>query len=186
MTVRKALAAVVVGTLLSASTLRAQGAEFSLGGGIANPLGTFNDATKLGWMGMAGISFLPTGSPVGFQVDGQYQQYPFDGFSGHERFLIGTGNIVYKFKTSEETKFRPYLIGGGGAYNFKRTGSSTVGGNFSTTGSTTKFGINAGAGFDFKAGSIGLFIEGRFHDVFTSGKDITFIPVTLGIRFGGH
>ena len=186
MRVQKGIVPFVLLLALSAAPLCAQGAEFSLGGGIANPLGTFNDATKLGWMGMAGLSVVPTGSPVGFQIDGQYHQYPFDVGGGHERFLIGTGDVVYKFKTSEETQFRPYLIGGGGVYNFKGTGSNTVGGNFSTTGSTTKFGVNAGAGFDFKAGSAGLFVEGRFHDVFTSGKDVTFIPVTVGIRFGGH
>lgn len=186
MRVPKAVAALALGLMVSASALHAQGAEFSLGGGIANPLGTFNDGTKLGWMGLAAVSFVPTGSPVGIQIDGQYHQYPFEVGGGHERFLIGTGNIVYKFKTSEETRFRPYLIAGGGVYNFKGTGSSTVGGNFSTTGSTTKFGVNAGAGFDFKAGSAGLFVEGRFHDVFTSGKDATFIPITVGIRFGGH
>ena len=186
MRVPKAIAALALSMFVGASTLHAQGAEFSLGGGIANPLGTFNDATKLGWMGLAAISFVPTGSPVGIQIDGQYQQFPFDVGGGHERFLIGTGNIVYKFKTSEDTKFRPYLIGGGGVYNFKATGSTTVSGNFSTTGSTTKFGVNAGAGFDYKAGSAGLFVEGRFHDVFTSGSDVTFIPVTIGIRFGGR
>lgn len=186
MRVPKAVAALALSMFVGASTLHAQGAEFSLGGGIANPLGTFNDATKLGWMGLAAISFVPTGSPLGIQIDGQYQQYPFDVGGGHERFLIGTGNLVYKFKTSEDTKFRPYLIGGGGVYNFKGTSSSTVSGAFATTGSTTKFGVNAGAGFDYKAGGgAGLFVEGRFHDVFTSGKDITFIPVTVGIRFGG-
>jgi|SRR6185437_5851415 hypothetical protein len=182
----KGMVALLACAAVSASPLRAQGPEFALGGGIANPLGTFNDATKLGWMGLAAVSFVPTGSPVGIQIDGQYHQYPFDAVGGHERFLIGTGNIVYKFKTSETSTVRPYLIGGGGVYNFKRTGSGTVSGNFSTTGSTTKFGINAGAGFDFKAGGAGLFVEGRFHDVFTSGKDINFIPITVGIRFGGH
>ena len=186
MRVPRVVAALGLSTMLAASALHAQGAEFSLGGGITNPLGTFNDATKLGWMGLAAVSFVPAGSPVGIQIDGQYHQYPFDIGGGHERFLIGTGNIVYKFKTSEETKFRPYLIGGGGVYNFKGTGSNTVGGNFATTGSTTKFGVNAGAGFDFKAGAAGLFLEARFHDVFTTGKDATFVPITFGIRFGGH
>ena len=135
MRVQRVVVALAFSMLLAGSTLHAQ-AEFSLGGGIANPLGTFNDATKLGWMGLAAISFVPTGSPVGIQVDGQYHQYPFDVGGGHERFIIGTGNIVYKFATSEETQFRPYLIAGGGVYNFKRTGSTTVSGNFSTTSSS--------------------------------------------------
>jgi hypothetical protein len=181
----KGAALIALALLVNVSPASAQGVELSLGGGISNPLGTFNDATKLGWNGLAAISVVPTGSPLGFQVDGEYQQFPFDGFSGHERFLIGTGDLVYKFTTSENSTVRPYLIGGGGVYNFKGTGSSTVSGNLSTTRSTTKFGINGGAGIDFKAGSAGLFVEGRFHDVFTSGKDDTFVPITVGIRFGG-
>jgi len=182
----KVVAVLVVGTLISAPALRAQGAEFSLGGGVGIPTGTFDNTNKTGWMGLAAISFVPNGSPVGIQFDGQYQQYKFDGGgSSKERFLIGTGNLVFKFKTAEGSAFRPYLIGGGGVYNFKATGATTIGGVTSTTGSTTKFGINAGAGFDFKTGGVGLFAESRFHDVFTSGGNLKFIPITVGIRFGG-
>ncbi len=45
----------VIALALSAnvSAATAQGVELSLGGGISNPLGTFNDATKLGWNGPA-------------------------------------------------------------------------------------------------------------------------------------
>jgi hypothetical protein len=180
----KVVAAVSVATLLVAPALRAQGAEFALGGGIGFPMGTFNDAAKVGWHGLAAVSFVPNGWPVGIQIDGQYQQYKLDGFTDtKERFLMGTGNLVFKFKSSEGAAFRPYLIGGGGLYNFKQTGSADPGQVLE--GGTTKFGLNAGAGFDFKAGGAGLFIEGRFHDVFSSGEDLKFIPITVGIRFGG-
>jgi opacity protein-like surface antigen len=176
---------------LGAAPLHAQGAEFSLGGGIGFPLSNFDDIANIGWNGLAGFSVVPTGWPVGIQVDGQFQQYKLDenavGFSGlKDRFLIGTGNLVYKFKTSEESSIRPYIIGGGGVYNVKTTGSDNVGTVVGTSNSTTKFGINAGAGFDFKAGSAGLFIEGRFHDVFTDGPNLKFIPITVGVRLGGH
>ena len=182
--VTRSAAALAVGMLLSAPVLRAQGAEFSLGGGIGFPTGAFDDAAKTGWHGLAAVSFVPNGSPVGIQFDGQYQQYKLDGFTDtKERFLMGTGNIVFKFRTSEESTFRPYLIGGGGVYNFKQTGSADPGQVLE--GGTTKFGLNAGAGFDFKAGAIGLFVEGRFHDVFSAGENLKFIPITLGIRFGG-
>jgi hypothetical protein len=182
----KGIAVLAVSMLLSAPALRAQGAEFSLGGGVGIPTGAFDNTNKLGWMGLAAVSFVPEGSPVGIQFDGQYQQYKFDGGgSAKERFLIGTGNVVFKFKSSEGTAFRPYLIGGGGVYNYKATGATTVGGVTSTTGSTTKFGLNAGAGFDFKAGAAGLFAEARFHDVFSPGENLKFIPITVGIRFGG-
>jgi hypothetical protein len=186
------IAALAVGMLLGAPALRAQGAEFALGGGIGIPLGDFDDQAKLGWHGLAAVSFVPEGWPVGIQIDGSYQQFNFDddaftGFSGlKERLIMGTGNVVFKFKTSEESTFRPYLIGGAGVYNAKITGADDPGDVLG--GGRTKFGLNAGAGFDFKAGSAGLFIEGRFHDVFNAGagdEDLRFIPITLGIRFGG-
>jgi hypothetical protein len=176
--------------LLGAPALRAQGAEFSLGGGVGVPLGDFDDAAKLGWHGLAAVSFVPNGWPVGIQIDGSYQQFSLDdaafpGFDGlKNRLIMGTGNIVFKFKSSEESTFRPYLIGGGGVYNSKVTGSDDPGDVL--PGGETKFGINAGAGFDFKAGGAGLFVEGRFHNVFTEGSNTQFIPITVGIRLGGN
>lgn len=192
MRISNVVATLAIGMLVSTSTARAQGAEFSLGGGVGIPLGDTGDRDNIGWHGLAGVSFIPTGWPVGIQVDGQFHQFKLDdavqpaGGDLKDRLIFGTANIVYKFKTSEETRFRPYLIGGGGVYNLKTTGADEVGGVIDTDNSTTKFGLNAGAGFDFKAGSVGLFIEGRFHDVFTEGTDYQFIPITLGIRLGGH
>ena len=186
----KGIAALAVGMLLGAPALRAQGAEFSLGGGVGVPLGDFDDAAKLGWHGLAAVSFVPNGWPVGIQIDGSYQQFSLDderfpGFDGlKNRLIMGTGNVVFKFKTSEESTFRPYLIGGGGVYNSKITGSDDP--DDILPGGETKFGINAGAGFDFKAGAAGLFVEGRFHNVFTEGSNTQFIPVTVGIRLGGN
>jgi len=186
----KGVAALAFGLMLGTPALHAQGAEFSLGGGIGIPLGSFDDAAKLGWHGLAAVSFVPNGWPVGIQVDGSYQQFSLDdaafpGTSGlKNRLIMGTGNIVFKFKTSEESSFRPYLIGGVGVYNTKVTGGDTPG--VVLPGGETKFGINAGAGFDFKAGAAGLFLEGRFHDVFTDGENLKFIPITVGIRLGGN
>jgi hypothetical protein len=193
----KGVAAVVAGMLLGAPALRAQGAEFALGGGIGVPLSDFDDRSKLGWHGLAALSFVPDGWPVGIQFDGSYQQFGLEDAStpiGFEdlktRVIMGTGNIVFKFKTSEESTFRPYLIGGVGVYNSRLTGEDDP--DDLLGGGNTDFGINAGAGFDFKAGGAGLFIEGRFHNIFT-GEDanfgdsnIRFIPITLGIRFGGN
>ena len=100
----KVAAAVAFATLISTSAVHAQGAEFSLGGGVGIPTGAFDDTNKTGWMGLAAVSFVPNGSPVGIQFDGQYQQYKFDGStSSKERFLIGTGNVVFKFKTAEDS-----------------------------------------------------------------------------------
>lgn len=192
MRVPKGVVAFALTLGLGAAPLYAQGAEFSLGGGVGFPLSDFDDIANMGWHGLAGISFVPTGWPIGIQIDGQYQQYKLDEDvvlrdDLKDRLILGTANIVYKFKTSEGSTFRPYLIGGGGVYNLKTTGADDVSGVVDTDNSETKFGINAGAGFDFKAGSIGLFLEGRFHDVFFSDSpDLRFIPVTVGVRLGGH
>lgn len=167
-------------SMLGASALRAQGADFSIGGGIGVPLGNFDDVVKIGWQGTAAVAFVPRNLPVGIQVDGTFSQFgdesPLDIKS---QLIYGTVNAVYRFVTSEGSRFHPYLIGGGGVYNSKSTGSDALG------GSTTKFGVNAGAGVDFKAGRAGLFLEGRFHDVFFPGPNVQFLPINLGVRFGG-
>jgi hypothetical protein len=47
-------------------------------------------------------------------------------------------------------------------------------------------GLKAGAGFAFTAGSAGVFVEGRFHNVFTEGDNTNFIPFPVGVRLGGN
>jgi len=177
--------------LVGTSAARAQGAEFSLGGGATIPLSTYGDFTKTGFHGMVAVSFAPSSFPLGIQIDGTYQRLKNEDIVPGDRssqILQGTGNLIYKFKTSEESTFRPYLIAGAGIYNFKQvSGDDVAGPGVGNSGSTgTDFGLNGGAGFDFKTGGIGLFLEGRFHNVFTSGENVKFIPITLGVRLGGN
>ena len=185
----KGTAALALGMLLSAPAVRAQGAEFSLGGGATVPLSDYGDQAKTGWNGMAGISFVPGSFPLGIQIDGMYQRLKFDDaiFAGDQssQIIQGTANLVYKFKTSEESSFRPYLIGGVGVYNFKAVGGDDVSG-FGEGDTSTDFGLNGGVGFDIKTSGIGLFVEGRFHNVFRDATDRQFIPITAGVRLGGN
>lgn len=187
-----AIRSVVLGAVLMASAgtapAVAQGAEFSLGGGVTLPLSDFGDQAGTGFHGLAAVSFVPSGFPVGIQIDGMFHRVGLnDDFSlgddVNSQIIQGTANAVYKFKTSEETKVRPYLIGGVGLYSFKLTGDDVVD---PFGDAETDFGINAGAGFDFKFGSAGLFVEGRFHNVFSEGESTNFIPITVGIRLGGN
>ncbi len=187
----RAMRSVMVGaalmTLAGVAPAMAQGAKFSLGGGVTMPLGDFGDVASTGFHGLAAVGFQPANLPIGFQIDGMYQRFGVedapDDFDGNTQVIQGTANIVYTFTTAEASTFHPYLIGGVGLYNSKATGDdfeALVGDE-----SSTDFGVNAGAGFDFQAGSVGLFVEGRFHNVFSDGSDGTFIPITVGIRFGG-
>jgi outer membrane protein W len=184
------LAGFLIVALGAARVASAQGAEFSLGGGASIPLSDFADVAKTGYHGLVGISFAPSSFPLGIQIDGQYHRLKRQANLGDvtNQIIMGTGNLIYKFKTSEDSKFRPYLIAGAGIYNFKLvSGNNVAGPGVGNTGNTgTDFGLNAGAGFDIKAGGVGFFAEGRFHDVFTDGPNAKFIPITVGIRLGGN
>ena len=186
----RGLRSVVLGAVMMATVGAAPAvaqANFSLGGGLTLPLGDFDDLVGTGWHGLAAVGFQPADFPVGFQVDGMYQRFGLDDvpdeIDGDWQVIQGTANVVYTFTTAEESTFHPYLIGGLGLYNEKATGDelqALVGDE-----SQTDFGINGGAGFDFQLGSVGLFVEGRFHNVFTEDNSTNFIPITAGIRFGG-
>ncbi|MGE5230780.1 MAG: outer membrane beta-barrel protein [Deltaproteobacteria bacterium] len=180
----KGVAALGLMAALAATTAQAQVLKGSIGGGITIPTGSTSDGLKTGWNGTAAIQYKPAGSPLGFQVDGMYQQLKATTSAAalgldKDEIWSGTGNLVFWFPVASETKIHPYLLGGGGVYNIKAkptTGTST---------SETKFGINVGAGFDFDIqDKVGIFVEGRFHNVFITGADAKFIPISAGIRFG--
>jgi hypothetical protein len=181
------LMVLLAGAGLNATRANAQGNgsrfDFALGGGVSVPTGNFDDVAKLGWHGTAAARFLPQTLPVAFQVDGNFARWSEESVLDIKQQLIyGTGNVLYQFQTSNETRFQPYLIGGVGVYNLDAKGDDVPAG----VSSETKFGLNAGAGFDVKAGAASLFVEGRFHNVFADGSDIQFVPISVGVRFGGR
>jgi opacity protein-like surface antigen len=180
----KGVAALGLMATFVTTAAHAQVLKGSIGGGITIPTGSTSDGLKTGWNGTAALQYKPAGSPLGFQVDGMYQQMKATtaaAAAGLDKNEIwsGTGNLVFWFPVASETKIHPYLLGGGGVYNIKA--KSTSGASVSET----KFGINAGAGFDFDIQErVGIFVEGRFHNVFVTGSDAKFIPISAGIRFG--
>lgn len=182
----KGVAALALSTALFASAAQAQTpVSFGLGGGVTLPLGDFGDAAKTGFHGTGLVEFQPASLPVGIRLDGTFHRIGFsdlqEDFAGEGNFqmITGTLNGVYTFQTAAESKFHPYIIAGAGVYNFKA--------NFDDfdDDSETKFGINGGAGFNMGMGGASIFVEGRFHNVFTEGSSTTFVPITLGVRFGG-
>ena len=103
-----------------------------------------------------------------------------------------------------------YLIGGGGLHYFPNyggesysvastPGDSTAGTpttpppggypqvNLATTAteksSTTRFGLNGGAGLSFGLGHSSLFVESRYVSVFTKGERTNYWPVVAGMRW---
>jgi opacity protein-like surface antigen len=181
-TIRGAVVGLAV--MVAAQAAQAQGLSFGVGGGIVIPTGSLSDGTGTGYSGTAQLRVKPPVSPLGFQVDAFYTRFSLDGVDGHSRMLGGTANAVFAFPSA--SPIRPYLLAGPGLYN----GKTTIDG-LGSSESTTKFGMNAGAGFDFGMGKASLFAEARFHAIFKGATDLStgdeksayMIPITVGLRF---
>jgi hypothetical protein len=174
--------------LLVVPPLFAQSTTLSLGAGLSVPTGDFNTIAKLGWQATAAVLIGKETRPLGLQVDASYAQFGLDAsgaggsFDVKERFIYGTGDVVFRLATSRATAFRPYLIGGVGVYNSKGTGRDA---DLFGAEAATDFGVNAGAGFNYVTGGTTLFVEARFHSIFTDPTHTQFVPISAGIRFGG-
>lgn len=89
------------------------------------------------------------------------------------------------------TPIRPYITAGVGAFNFKTvidTGKAGGKGSISSQ-SSTKFGLDGGAGLALSLGRVEAFAEGRVQNLYTnkgfvsSAKQIQAIPVSFGLLF---
>lgn len=167
------------------------GIGVGLGGGVVIPTGTFKNHNKVGWDAMALLRFRPPGSPIGFQVDGNYIQTRLKtgiiSSPGKTKIFDGTANLVFTIPMATPVRVRPYLLAGAGIYGVRIRSDGASSDAFKKT----KFGLNGGLGIDFGAGPANIFIEARYHNVFdgtindiggTSG--LGFIPINLGFRIG--
>jgi len=179
-------AAMGLALALGAQVAQAQaGLSLGLGAGAVVPTGSMADLNSTGWTGQAALRVKPAVSPLGFQVDAFYSRFGLENdLEGHSRLFGATANAVYAFPSAAVV--RPYVIGGLGLYNGKTTLD-----DLGSSDAETKFGANAGAGFDFKLGSAAIYAEGRFHAIFKGGFDVDsgeettayMIPLTVGLRW---
>lgn len=152
-----------------------QRAELSLGGGITVPSGDFGNAAKTGWHGLGTITWFPAGDPLGVQATAFFGQNKFEGGGG--KFQMFGALLEGRLDLRTESAFRPYVMAGGGVTDVeaKPTGGTSV--------TRTKVAIDGGVGFGYVGTSkVGFFVQARYVNVFDSGPDLTFIPVTAGIR----
>ncbi|MBK5188504.1 MAG: outer membrane beta-barrel protein [Gemmatimonadaceae bacterium] len=170
---------------------------------VTPPVGLLTEASAIGWNAGVLVSFDLPEAPIGFRIDGQLNHLgengtsigctlaPGGGFCPEPiamRIVDGTANVVYAFRRAEPTSF--YLIAGAGVYGERATSSAA-----GTEGSTTKFGLNAGAGVKLRFGTFGAFVEARYHNVIHGSdvgdyarrsptvKSLQFVPISAGIIF---
>jgi len=174
--------ALTLGSLAGVAATAAQGARFGVGGGLLSPLGDYKNLDKTGWHGLVRVDFSIPMSPVGIRVDGLYGQTshkaPFDG-DGNSKGIGGLVSLVWNIPVPAPI-VKPYVLAGGGFFNLKTTIPS-----LGVDSSESKFAYGLGAGVRIGAGPLNVFAEGRYVSVQTSNGATKFIPLTVGVLFGG-
>lgn len=161
-----------------------------LGVGLGVPVGDFADdaggaAKSGGGTALVGFEWVPRGSYLGLRVDGAYNRFctsACDDAAGdldiRYRFLNANLNGLLELPFGTDARLRSYLIAGVGLYNYKLEGDDVGVG----VDAETDFGLNGGVGLTYALGRVGLFAEGRLHNVFATGSDLQYIPVMVGAK----
>lgn len=162
-----------------------------VGLGLSVPVGDFADEAGVGAQAgggtaLAGVEWLPEGRSFGLRVDGAYNRFctsACDETAGdldvRYRFLNANLSGIAELRLGAESDLRPYALAGLGLYNYRLEGDDVPTG---LDESETDLGLSAGLGVTYTLGRVGLFAEGRFHNVFAAADDIQYVPVVLGAR----
>jgi len=173
MVVASALVFAAVVTL-SASAQAQRRTSVGFAAGATFPVGDLGDATSTGFhiLGTLAVSGSAQ-TPVGFRVDGMYNNLSGKSSGPDVNVWSVNGNLVYAFPGG--TTATPYIIGGAGWYNTKADQSGAE--------SSNDIGINVGVGARFALSGFTTFAEVRFHNVFSDPNSAHMIPLTFGILF---
>lgn len=177
--------AVAFGWGLGVLPLHAQQTYYvGFGGGVSVPVGSTSDFLDVGPHGTFSFSWIPAGSRgLGVQLDAMYQHISGDtdalgGLDINQQLLNANLSLLYRFPVGDVVRIHPYVIGGGGIYNFDATGTDA-----GDVNSETKFGLAIGAGIDGQVSpQFTVFAETRYHNVWTEGDNFQLVPVTVGGR----
>jgi hypothetical protein len=203
------MAKLAVGVLvfvLAANTLFAQGrnGQIELYGGIAFPTkpDEFKDYFKNG-LSLHGQYVAFPSPQLGISFGAAYERFSFDedaflsdledqlgvdlsgvSIDGSASVIeFGVGLRPYLTQPEASTQF---FLFGMGTYNILKTEItvSAFGESESAEGDEKKFGIAAGAGLEFPAGStMNIIVQGLFRLIFTEEESTSFIGVTGGLVF---
>lgn len=191
-----ALALVAVPMVAGAQQRAPRVLSVGLGGGGAVPVGDFANDVKTGWNVNGHLQYQPVAEgPWAVRAEVMYMRSDLTdeaiSAGGGTTDQTWTNSVLYAgvaapfFLAGRAGSVRPYVIGGLGLYSQTIKLDDT--GGISSSVTETGFGFNGGAGIRF-GGSMGLFVEARFHQFSitpTGGEKTTaqFIPVSLGFTF---
>lgn len=165
----------------------------SLGVGVATPVNPLASSLDAGW-NLAGGAGIQTGS-VGIMVDFLGAGFGINHAAlvrqgaqhGTQKYWALTLDPVVHINERGPTDF--YLTGGAGIYGqltkYRVPAGADSRYDLIRTENLYRPGVNGGAGFAFNLGDprFKLFLEARYHHLFTPGQGASLIPITVGVRF---
>jgi hypothetical protein len=161
--------------VLVATPVRAQVYAAGLSGAPVVNLGTFGDGRALatGWHVGVGARLDLRARPFGLQADAgvavsEYEDGTREGTV--QSWNAGLG-AFYRFG-SVSRLVRPYAILGLGVYYVEEPERNLI-----------TPALNAGLGAEAGRGAFRVFVEARYHYVFTWGSDLQYLPLSVGLRY---
>ena len=174
-----------IGTGANFTTGAMQDLGYHEGLHIAVPIGFHRPGTLLGFRGELGIQTFDGRGTTAFGGT------TFSNPDPQVLSAVGMLALHFPFGTTGRSNF--YLMGGGGAYNFRDIGGASALNDRleSTNGdNVTKLGVTGGAGLEFHVlGPASLYVQSRFTNIFTDDGRLTsatsgslrWIPLVAGI-----
>jgi hypothetical protein len=190
----------IVTLALTAALAPEAGAQsyFGLGGGWTAPVGPASRSLASGFNALALIGFGAPNIPLGVRFDGQFNRFRFKGDGPYQNLWAGTANLVAPLS---QGVIVPYLIGGVGYYAIQNPSAPTnpvtdlpchspgctplspSQSPYPTKGQGA-FGVNGGLGVrTWGTGRLGIFLEARYHYVWSHSPPEPVVPITLGVTF---
>jgi opacity protein-like surface antigen len=179
---RLAKFAAVAALMMTPAMVSAQSSAvgFGVSGGLSVPTGDLGDAVDAAYS-IAGHVFLKSSSmkSLRFRGDVSYNGFDYKNIDASYRSLGFVGNALIDLSTNGGVK--PYLLGGLGAFNGKR--STQIGSAAVVSTSSTDVGIQVGGGLNFQLSGFSTFLELKYVNVFTDNNSAGYVPITFGVRF---
>ena len=193
-TVHLAAASLALAAAAASAHAQQHKIRVGFGGGVSMPVSEAGDAYKSGLNGK-GFVLVNLGGLPSLRFDLGYQKFDYKqesqnalgpgGSDATSQILSGVAGL--HLDLIRVGPVRPYLLAGLGAFNVRSSLDSL--GNDTGTVSTTKFGIDGGAGVAFTLGKrLDAFVEAKIQNIYTDQgaidtKSIRVIPITFGIMF---
>jgi hypothetical protein len=155
--------------------------KFGVGAGASVPNGDFSTGLETGYHVLVTAGIKPPLAPVGFRVDGMFNQFNGKSPSTSKLNVMGlNANAILSMPGA--IVLSPYVIGGVGMYR------SSISPKITGVDPSNDLGVNIGAGINFGLAGFGAFAEVRLHNIMADDgaggtTNQRFIPITFGITF---